>query len=186
VIYGQMRADLPCSRMMTECFSVVDSISVFTWTVGGGGIMMWGAMSYRVTGILKKVSGILDAKGYIKILEDAAVPSAHLLGCGDLFWYQNDGAPCHRAKIVNAWKEDNGFRCLQWPPQSPDLNPIETLWGDIKRTLRSCRSRNVGELGANVMAAWRDIPATMCQELVRQMPARIKKVISAKDGHTKW
>jgi len=72
--------------MMTECLSVDDNISVFTWTVGGVRIMMWGAMSYRVTGILKKVSGILDAKGYIEILEDAAVPSAHLLGYGDLFW----------------------------------------------------------------------------------------------------
>jgi len=61
---------------------------------GGGGIMMWGAMLYRGTGVLKKVSGILDAKGYIKILEDAAVPSAHLLGYGDVFWYQeDDGAP---------------------------------------------------------------------------------------------
>jgi len=186
VFYRQMRADLPCSRMMTECLSVDDNMSVFTRTVGGGGIMMWGAMSYRVTGILKKVSRILDAKGYIKILEDAAVPSAHLLGYGDLFWYQDDGAPCHRAKIVSAWKEENGFRCHQGPPQSPDLNPIETLWGDIKRALRSCRSRNFGELEANVMAAWRDIPATRSQELLRQMPARIKDVISAKGGHTKW
>ena len=59
----------------------------------GGEKMMWGAMSYRGTGILTKVSGILDAKGYIKILEDAAVPSAHLLGYGDVFWYQDDGAP---------------------------------------------------------------------------------------------
>jgi len=71
------------------------------------------------------------------------------------------------------------FISLQWPPQSPDLNPIETLWGDIKRALRSCRSRNV-------LAAWRDIPATGFQVLVRQMPARIKDVICAKVGHTKW
>ena len=39
---------------------------------GGGGIMMRGAMLYRGTGILKKLSGISDAKGYIKIIEDAA------------------------------------------------------------------------------------------------------------------
>jgi len=121
----------------------------------------------------------------IKMLEDAAVPSAHLLDYGDLFWHQDDGAPCHRAKIVNAWNEGNGFRCIQWPPRTPDLNPIETLWGDIKRAIRSCRSCHFGELEANAMAAWRDIPATRCQELVRKMSARIKDVISAKGGHTR-
>jgi len=52
---------------------------------GGGGIMMRVVMSYRGTGTLRKVSRRLDARGYIKILENSAVPSAHLLGYGDLF-----------------------------------------------------------------------------------------------------
>ena len=76
---------------------------------------------------MRKVSGRLDARGYIKILEDSAVPSVHLLGYDNLFWYQDDVASCHRAKIVNGWKEEHGYRCLQRPTQSPDLNPIENF-----------------------------------------------------------
>ena len=99
----------------------------------------------------------------IKILEDAAVPSAHLLDYGDLFWHQDDGAPCHRAKIVNAWKEENGYRYLQWPPQSPDLNPI--LYGvTLSGTFAPA---DLAILETNVMSAWREIPASWCQELVR-------------------
>ena len=66
----------------------------------GGGIMVWGAMSYRGNGILKHVKGTLNSVGYIDILTNCAIPSAHLLGYGDDFFYQDDGAPCHRAKIV--------------------------------------------------------------------------------------
>ena len=67
---------------------------------GGGGVTVWGAMSYRGTGHLTPLTGNLNANGYIDILENSAIPSAHLLGYGNNFFYQDDGAPCHRARIV--------------------------------------------------------------------------------------
>ena len=76
---------------------------------GGGGVMMWGAMSYRRTGCLRKVSERLDTKGYIFILRVLKTLPLLLLGYGDLLWYHDDGAPCHRANIVNDWKEENGY-----------------------------------------------------------------------------
>ena len=153
---------------------------------GGGGVMMWGAMSYRGPGLLYRIDGRLNALGYIDILGDYAVPSAHLLGYGDNFIYQDDGAPCHRAKIVNEWKEENNFQCLDWPPQSPDLNPIENLWRDIKVDLRNMRSHNLRELEANVKACWDRVTAMQCRKLVRSMPRRIQAVLKANGGHTKY
>jgi len=43
--------------------------------------------------------------------------------------FQQDNAPCHKAKMVQEWfeKHNNKFEVLTWPPNSPDLNPIEHL-----------------------------------------------------------
>lgn len=163
-----------------------DDCVVPTVKFGGGGVMVWGAMTYRGTGMLTKVDGRLNGPGYVNILQNFAVPSAHILGYGDHYWLQDDNAPCHRARIVENWKEDNDVRCLQWPPQSPDLNPIETLWSDVKCVLRNRHSRNMGELERNVKEIWNAIPRDRCSRLVRSMPRRIQAVIDAHGGHTKY
>ncbi|KAK3091106.1 hypothetical protein FSP39_017172 [Pinctada imbricata] len=69
---------------------------------GGGGVTVWGAMSYRGPGFLTPLQGNLKGIGYIDILKIFAVPSAHLLGYGDNFFLQDDGAPCRRARIVES------------------------------------------------------------------------------------
>ena len=82
----------------------------------GGGIMMWGAMSYQGTGFLTRVTGNLNAVGYIDILGSSAVPSAHFMGYGNNFWFQDDGGPCHKTRIVHEWKVDIRIQSLLWLP----------------------------------------------------------------------
>ena len=163
-----------------------DDCVVPTVKFNGGGIMMWGAMSYRGTGLLTRVTGNLNAVGYIDILGNSAVPSAHFLGYGNNFWLQDDGAPCHRARIVHEWKNDNGIQSLLWPPQSPDLNPIENLWWDIKKALRTRQSANLNELEMNVKNCWGQIAVERCEGLVKSMPRRIQAVLAANGGYTKY
>jgi hypothetical protein len=163
-----------------------DNCVIPTVKFGGGGVLVWGAMTYRGAGMLTRVDGRLNGTGYVNILENFAVPSAHLLGYGDNYWLQDDNVPCHRVRIVHDWKEDNGISCIQWPPQSPDLNPIENLWWDVKCALKNKLSRNMGELEANVVASWEAIPRERCSRLVRGMPNRIQAVIEVHGGHTKY
>ena len=75
--------------------------------------MVWEATSYREIGILFNIDRSLNARGYIWILGDSTVPSAHLLGDWDHFSFQDDGVPCQRANSVQEWKLDIDFKCLE-------------------------------------------------------------------------
>ena len=128
-------------------------------------------MSFRGTEILKHVKGTLKSVEYLYILTNCAIPSAHLLDYGNDFFFQDDGAPCYRAKIVKDWHTANGVRCLEnWPPQSPDLNPIENLWHDMKISLRRKQHRNMQEFATNVRECWKEVTVERCQTPVRSMP----------------
>ena len=52
------------------------------------------------------------------------------------FIFQQDLAPAHSAKTTSTWFKDHGIPVLNWPANSPDLNPIENLWGIVKREMR--------------------------------------------------
>jgi len=97
---------------------LLDSCVQSTVKFQGGRNMIWGAMNYRGTGLLYHVKGKVHV---------CAIPTAHLLGYGHDYWYQDDGAPRHIGRIVKDWQLENDVRCLEnWPPQSPDINEGDT------------------------------------------------------------
>jgi hypothetical protein len=75
-----------------------------------------------------------------------------------------------------------------WPAQSPDLNPLEHLWGHLKRRLVEHKHPPTGmeELWRRIEEEWNKIPAEVCQKLIESMPRRIEAVIEAKGGYTKY
>ncbi len=74
------------------------------------------------------------------------LPAAdQLYGDAD-FIFQQDLAPAHSAKATSTWFKDHGIPVLNWPANLPDLNPIENLWGIVKRKMRYARPNNAEEL----------------------------------------
>ncbi len=110
---------------------------------------------------------------YQEILEHFMLPSADKLYGDADFIFQQDLAPAHTAKGTKSWFDDHGVTVLDWPANSPDLNPIENLWGIVKRKMRDTRPNNADDLKATVKETWASIPPQQCHKLITSMPRRI-------------
>ncbi len=90
----------------------------------------------------------------------------------------------HVTKLTKFLEHDNEFTLLKWPPQSPDLNPIEHLWDVVEREIRimDVQPTNLQQLCDAIISIWTKISEECFQHLVESMPRIIKSVLKAKRG----
>lgn len=75
---------------------------------------------------------------------------------------------------------------MEWPPQSPDLNPIEQLWDHLDQKLRKTPPVNVADAWEKLSKYWKEIRQPILQTYAHSMKRRCQAVINAKGGHTKY
>ena len=156
-------------------------------------VMIWACMASKGVGRIKVIKGIVNARVYIdEILTRKVKQSAVNIfgqdpsGTPD-FIFQEDGAPCHTARVCQAWFRDNNVRLLAWPGNSPDLNPIENLWARLKKLVSQRHPSNKTELIEAIIESWHHvITAQELETLVNLMPDRCRAVIAAKEYATKY
>ncbi|GFX10546.1 transposable element Tcb1 transposase [Trichonephila clavipes] len=163
---------------------------VMTFKHGGGSLMVWGAISWRDLGLLVTLHGKVKAAHYVNILGDQVHPFVQTSFPGECPLYQDDNAPIHTAKIVQEWfAEDEGeVGHLDWPPQSPDLNIIEHLWGYLESKLRARfpPPSTISALETALHEEWLHIPLQVVHDLYASIPRRIQSVIQSKGGPTPY
>lgn len=85
-----------------------------------------------------------------------------------------DGAPVHRSNFANEWRKAHGIQKMNWPANSPDLNPIENLWKTVKDLLRHHnRPKNKEEMIHIIKAVWDEVSMERLQSLIATMPKRM-------------
>ena len=131
-------------------------------------------------------NGRLNQHSYIEILEKNLVASKKKLKMPNSFIFQQDNAPCHRAKSVANWMKRRKVKTLQWPPNSPDLNPIENLWSWLDGQLAKEILNTLQDLMAAINRILSNVPNQLIKNLVESMPNRIHEYLKAHGGITRY
>ena len=147
---------------------------------GGGNVMAKGCMSAAGVGELYFIEENMNSNMYCEILQQSFIPSLQKLGRRAVFQHVND--PKHTFKTTIALLKRLRVKVMDWPSMSPDLNPIEHLWGILKRKVEVCKVSNICQLRNVVMEEWKNIPVATYEALVNSMPRRVKAVLH-NDGY---
>ena len=148
--------------------------------------MIWGSFAGSRGGNLHRVTATLNLKGYDSILQCHAIPSGlHLVG--QWFILQQDNDPKHTSRLCQNYlgrKEQNGFlQIMEWPAQSPDLNPIELVWDVLDRSVKAKQPTSATHLWELLQQCWEELSEQYLISIVERMPRVCSAAASAKGGY---
>jgi len=160
-----------------------------------GGISAHGKTSLiRVTGTTGHTQRYYNSRGQLsgvgaeefqEVLRDKLVPeSSQLFAAAGVsrWWVLMDNAPAHAAKSTKQCIKDNDIPVVNgWPPNSPDLNPIENAWAWCKRRVYAQQHNSLEELWEAVQRHWAALPDHMCRALMTSLTTR-KALCLERDG----
>lgn len=148
------------------------------------------ASTGHTNGIWVEDSGRLNAEGYRELLKKGGILEwMKGVARGRPFVFQQDGAPPHTAHSTQEFLErelgpDSFWRGNQWPPSSPDLNPLDYwAWAEVKAHACKQRHSSVAAMKAAVNEAWMRLPRAQVQAACAAFPRRLRKVVEAAGGH---
>ena len=132
----------------------------------------------------KQLSGV-GAQEYQEVLQDTIVPEATQIfaAAGIQQWsLLVDNAPAHSAADTKQYYAANSISVVKgWPPNSPDLNPIETAWAWCKQRVYSKHYNSLEELWTAVQQAWDQLPVSICRNLMDSLTTR-KQICLDRNG----
>ncbi len=121
----------------------------------------------------------MDGPYYVQILQDHLLPRANKQ-FGRRWRFQQDNDPKHTSRVAKYFLDRHIPETIDWPSNSPDLNPIENLWAIIKHRVEKRRPRDLTELQRFLHEEWEVIDKTILMNLIASMKDRCLAVIKSK------
>jgi len=149
-------------------------------------LSVWSCFSAKGAGEMEIFTCNTDGPKFRSILEKRLLKCAHKFWKKGQWWMLEDNAPTHKAKKTKKWMHDHGISLLDFPPYSPDLNPIENLWAHFKRRIETHNATTLDELTAAVKQEWANTPQEMFATLSESMITRCEAVIASQGYMTKY
>ena len=138
---------------------------------------MWGGISCRGATAVCIFEGIMDRYLYTEILSRTLVPFIKKVYPYDHRFMQ-DNDPKHTSLHARAFMTDNGIKWWPTPPESPDANPIENLWHEMKEFIRrEVKPKNKIELVNGIKQFWRTVDRTKCIKYIRHLRKVLPRII---------
>lgn len=158
------------------------------WRSGRVSVACWGWMSARGIGMLHRIDQGPNGRGltggqYVQILENIMVPSVRVLYPDGIIHFQQDQSPVHKSQSVQEWFARQDQVELRLASCGADLNPIENVWAETKRTMSdnwpSSQPTNSDQLWELVSDAWDEVASSegYAARLVRSLPRRLSRVV---------
>jgi hypothetical protein len=158
--------------------------------MGGFSVMFWGCISVWGIGPLVALEGSQNQHTYCEMLKNHFIDEfkAAKEEFGIDFQFMQDNAPCHKTRKVDDFLRTNGIPTLEWPPQSPEINPIENIWNIIKarRNKRFEMPTNREELIDPIFTIWDELEIEVVESCIENMERRLNEVIRMKGRATKY
>ncbi len=151
-------------------------------------VNVWGCFTSAGMGYTYIFNENLDAALMKRILTDNLVPSAelHIAAPGVQWYLLHDNDKKFKSNLVQDLLFAKGVTALDFPPYSPDLNPMENLWATLARAVERYQADSIEALQDAIEAEWNKIDVAYLASLVASMPARIAAVLEADGWHTKY
>ena len=152
-------------------------------------IMVWSVINSRGSGRLYIVKGTMRQDQYKKVIRTRLIPQLkEWFPDNPRYIFMHDSAPCHKAKSVTNYLKYKKIPVLDWPGNSPDMNPIENVWRLVKNEISKECITTKARLIEKLIEVWNHNPsiAENIKTCISSMPRRIKAVIAAKGGTTKY
>jgi len=149
--------------------------------------MVWAGFGYAGKSPLCFIPTRTNAEIYIELLETVLIEFAGDI-YGDEWIFQQDNAPIYTARKTKDFRAASKKPLLQWPAISPDLNPIEDLWGILSNKVykNDRQFDTVKILKKALIKEWDQINTTTLQNLTTSMPNRINKIFIKKGKHINY
>ena len=141
-------------------------------------VSLWGCFCARGVGQAEIFVGEFDAARYVDILQHNLTQTALHFYPREHWWFQQDNAPQHTAHISQRWFHNHGVDLLDFPPYSPDLNPIENLWSILKARIETRLARTIEEVEQVLKEEWEALDKELLSSLSASMPTRCAAVVA--------
>jgi hypothetical protein len=150
---------------------------------GGGSVMVWEGISLDTKTQMVPIHQNLSAARYQNdILQPVAIP--YITVNHGMVLMQDNSTP-HTGRTTQQMLQGHNIRILDWPPCSPDLNPIEHFWDEIDRRVRQLpKPQNLVQLERDLVNTWTNLPQRFLFSYVNSMRRRCLTVIRANGAHT--